>query len=498
MYPLLLLSMVVVLAGSFISLAVKGRKATSLVATSSLLISFLILLSASLISESLFQGNVSYVEVYSWHPFGTAGFRLDGLSVTFALIVLLVSLMASIFSSSYMDKRFKEITNARWSVYYFLLLLFSFGMLGTVLATNIVEFYIFFEVMLIPSYFLIAEFGHSNKDKASFSYFIWTHIGALLMLAGLIALAYSTRTLDIQQAARNAITLPAGIEFYIALAITLGLMVKMAGFGLHAWLPGAYTEAPAPVSALLSAAMSGIAGYGIIRLVALTLPGGFSYIAPWLVVWGLISIVYGAIMALAQDDLKLLLSYSSISQMGYMTLGIGSFTAFGIAGSVALYASNGFGKGALFMVAGIIASLISNRSMSSMGGLAKKLPSTSTFSIIAFLTMMGVPPTFGFIAEFFIFQGAFASAVIAGSYLRLTVALIALLGTILTTSYSLFAIKKIFFGQLSEQNSKLEEASLTFILPVAILCAVSLILGITPFLFNTAFSFVNSSMGGIG
>ncbi len=479
-------------AGALLCLLVRGRRPATVISSVSTSVSLAMLLAAAL---PVVSGG-AYVERYPWPPLQTAGLRLDGLSVTFALVIAAVSVAVSVYSSTYMQARFGSMGRERWSAYYFLMLTFVSGMLGTVLATNIIEFYIFFEAMLIPSYFLIAEFGHGGRDGASFSYFMWTHIGALVMLAGLIALVYSTDTLSISAAASRAGFVPGVVQLFIAAAITGGLMVKMAGFGLHAWLPAAYTEAPAPVSALLSSSMSGIAGYAIIRLVALSLPTGFSYVAPWLLVWGAVSLAYGGLMALAQDDFKLLLSYSSISQMGYMAVGIGSFTSFGMAGAVALYAANGFGKAALFMAAGILSVALGRRSMSTMGGLAGRLPRTSTFSLIAFLTMMGVPPTVGFVAEFFIFQGAFASAVAAGSGTMLAVAFVALLGTMLTAAYSLLSVKKVFFGPLAAENGQVSEAPAKLVLPMAALCVASVALGILPVLFGASLSFIRLVLGG--
>lgn len=493
----LLISLLVLLFSALISLALKSRLYTASLSTSSSLISLLLLTAAALNSST-------YVELYSWGPLGTAGLRLDGLSLTFAVVILLVSISSSIFSSSYMVKRFEELGSQRWGTYFFLFLTFVFGMLGTVLSTNLLEFYIFFELMLIPSYFLVAEFGHEERGQASFSYFLWTHIGALIMLAGLISLALSYKTLDIQSIymyTHNLIPLPSGFSIpqsyilYASVAIVIGLMVKLGGFGVHVWLPLTYKEAPAPVAVLLSAAMSGIAGYAIIRLVALGVPSAFSVISPYLVAWGLVSLIYGGFMALAQDDVKLLLAYSSISQMGYMVIGIGSATSFGIAGSISLYAANGMAKGILFMMAGILAVSFGKQLMSQMGGLAKKLPYTATFSMIGFLTMMGVPPTIGFIAEFFIFQGIFSASLTAHSYIPIWLALASLIASIITTGYSLWAIKKVFFGQVPEElkgiNVSFERG---YLLPLALFSIISIALGVYPFLFSYSLNYVTSSI----
>ncbi|MEM0117696.1 MAG: NADH-quinone oxidoreductase subunit M [Conexivisphaerales archaeon] len=510
MYYLLLTATFIPLVAALLSLIRNERRYTAAVSVASLLLS-LSLIAYTAFYSGLFTNPATsrYLESYSWQPLGNVGFQLDGLSLTFSLIIALVGSMVAIYSYYFMDKHFETLGSRRWSAYYFLYLTFIFGMLGTVLSTNLVEFYIFFELMLIPSYFLIAEFGYSGRSNASFSYFIWTHIGALVMLAGLIAIAFTFRTLDLNaiyaytHGSAAPFIISSRVVLYASVAILLGLMVKLGGFGLHVWLPSAYKEAPAPVSATLSALMSGIAGYAIIRILAFDLPTSFAVISPYLVIWGIISLLYGGFTALSQDDVRLLLAYSSVSQMGYMAIGIGSNTAFGLAGSISLYAANGFAKAILFMMAGLLTLQTGQIAMSRMGGLAGRLPYMTTFSMIGFLTMMGVPPTFGFIAEFFIFQGIFASSLLHSSSSLLLLAFLALIGSIITSAYSLWAVKKIFFGRQTIQNPVAESPSSHatsimlrqnsyLLLPLAILAAASVIAGIYPFLFSNSFAYLSS------
>jgi NADH-quinone oxidoreductase subunit M len=497
LYILITATFLLILAAA-LSLLKNSERFTKLVSVCSLSLTGVLILYASYAAGVLTGGDSEYLELYSWQPLGTAGFRLDGLSLTFALIVIFLSLVTALYSGPYMKPLFQASGSDRWSTYYSLYLTFVFGMLGTVLATNLIEFYIFFELMLIPSYFLIAEFGHSGRDRASISYFLWTHVGALIMLAGLIVLAYSFGTLDIATITAATHTKAAGIPALqtmtlVGVAIIVGLMVKMGGFGLHVWLPGAYREAPASVSALLSGAMSGIAGYAMIRLVVLALPQAFTFIAPWLLVWGTVSLAYGGLVALAQKDIRLLLSYSSISQMGYMAIGIGSFTTFGLAGSVSLYAANAFAKGSLFMMAGTLPATAGSDSMDTIGGLAGRLPGLATFSVIGFITMMGVPPTLGFIAEFFLFQGAFAYAVSSG--VTIVVPLVAILASVITSGYSLQAIRKIFYGEQKPADStSIKDPPGGLIYPMVALGVASIILGIVPIFFSTSLSFFNASL----
>ncbi len=345
-----------------------------------------------------------YTESYSWSPIGTFGLRVDNLSLPILLtIALLVALMA-VFSVPYMEQRIGD-DSGRYGLYYGLYLLYSVGMLGTVLATNLIEFYLFFEIMLVPSFFLIAEWGYGERDKISLTYFIWTHVGALVLLVGILVTGFLTGTTDMDSVINNLATNPTLISSTVRLAVVgamcFGLFVKIAQFGLHAWLPSAYAEAPGPISALLYAAMTGIGGYAIVRIVMTIYPSAFLVLSPIFAGWALVTMFYGSAMALVQDDIKRLLAYSSMSQMGYILFGLATFTSFGISGSMFQYISNATAKGILFIVVGaIMLQFRGERSMSKMGGLAGRMPITATAAFIGSLALMGFPTTNGFFSEF--------------------------------------------------------------------------------------------------
>jgi NADH-quinone oxidoreductase subunit M len=352
-------------------------------------------------------------------------------------------------------------------------------MIGAVLATNLIEFYLFFELMLVPSYFLIAKWGYGDRDRISFMYFMWTHIGALAFLAGILSVGYLGHTFDLQNIAMSSI--PSGLRIWIALLMVVGLLVKMAAFGLHIWLPHAHAEAPTPISALLSPAMIGIGGYAIVRIVMTTLPSALIAISTALATWAVITMFYGGAMALVQDDIKRLLAYSSISQMGYILLGISSVQILGVSGSMLQYVSHGLGKGILFMTAGaIIIQAHGLRSIAKMGGLASRMPITATAALLGFLTIMGIPPTTGFISEFLVFAGSFREAFTLNSMFRVAISFMAVVSTALTAGYSLWTVKRVFFGQLPSQLESVHEAPWTVTGPLLVLALVSLIIGIFP------------------
>lgn len=422
------------------------------------------------------QGGVQ--EFYDWSPIGLFGLKADGLSIPILFTIALLCTLMSIYSIPYMQHVIGD-DKRQFGLYYALLTLYSVGMMGAVLATNLIEFYLFFELMLIPSYFLIAKWGYGDRDRISFMYFMWTHIGALSFLAGILSVGYLSGSFDLAKIVAS--TIPANLRLFIVGLMVVGLLVKMAAFGLHIWLPHAHAEAPTPISALLSPAMIGIGGYAIVRLVMTILPTAFFEISTILAIWAVVTMFYGGAMALVQDDIKRLLAYSSVSQMGYILLGISSFQVLGVSGSMFQYVTHGLGKGILFMVAGtIIMQAHGLRSISKMGGLASKMPITATVAIIGFLTIMGIPPTTGFISEFLIFAGSFNQAFAANSMLRIALSFLGVVSTALTAGYSLWAVKRIFFGKLPDELNNVTEAPWVVTGPLLVLAAISLILGIYP------------------
>jgi len=418
-------------------------------------------------------------EFYDWSPIGRFGLNADGLSLPILFTIALLTTVISVYSIPYMQHIIGE-QKKQFGLYYALYLLYAVGMMGAVLATNLIEFYLFFELMLIPSYFLIAKWGYGDRDRISFMYFMWTHIGALAFLAGILSVGYLSG-LEFDMADIATTMIPPQLRLWITLLMVVGLLVKMATFGLHIWLPYAHAEAPTPVSALLSPAMIGIGGYAIVRIVLTILPTAFEQISTVLAIWAVITMFYGGAMALVQDDVKRLLAYSSISQMGYILLGISSFQVLGVSGAMFQYVSHGLGKGILFMMAGtIIMQAHGLRSIGRMGGLASKMPITTTTALLGVLTIMGIPPTTGFISEFLIFAGSFNQAFAAESMLSLAISAAAVVSTALTAGYSLWAVKRIFFGKLPTELEHVTEAPWTVTGPLIVLAITSLIIGIFP------------------
>lgn len=413
---------------------------------------------------------------YPWAPYiGDFTLLADALSTPVAFTVAILSALIAVYSMEYMEGA------EHLELYYALYLLYAVGMLGSILSTNLAAFFLFFELMLLPSWALIGVWGTGPRERIAFKYFIFTEAGALSLLAGILISRFTYGTFDVFKIAAPAADRTA---FTVAALILLGLFVKMAIFPLHTWLPDAHAEAPTPISALLSPAMIGIGGYAAIRIIYTAFPAliadhGFITAISILAV---VTMFYGGFLALAQDDLKRLLAYSSISQMGYLLFGVASSSIIGLAGAVLLYMSHGFAKAVLFMVSGVFMHKYETRRISDLGGLAGKMPYTATVSLISFLSLAGTPPLLGFWSEIFIFAGSMHSSLTGLLSLdmgKAWITAVAVTATVLTTGYGLRAVRRIFFGQ-EKEDLRPGEAPSTMLAPIIILTIFSVILGIYP------------------
>jgi NADH-quinone oxidoreductase subunit M len=462
------------------------------------------------------NGQEVYTETYAWGQFGDFGLRLDGLSLPFALTIYILCTVLALYSKPYMVHKVMEdlpghggahasshpeshsgsstsmtstvvdtqkYVNNQMGLYFALYLAFSMGMLGTVLATNLIEFYVFFELMLVPSFFLVAFYGYGARRRIALMFFFWTHVGAVVLLLGLLAMGFFAGGFDFDTIKANASQIPEQWLPLIVFALVAGLGVKLAAFLLHIWLPYAHAEAPTPVSALLSPAMIGIGAYGLLRLWMELLTGSYEQYSIYINMWGLATMIYGGAMALMQDDIKKVLAYSSISQMGYILFGLGSESILGITGSTMLYITHGLGKAILFMMAGSIILQTGTRSMSKLGGLAGKMPYTAVIAMIGALTIIGIPPTSGFMAEWIMFNGVLQTATNDMDPLRTAMFAFGILATVLSSAYILWMYKRIFFGKIPEELAHVKDANRYITATMAAFAALSLIIGVYPDLF---------------
>jgi len=417
---------------------------------------------------------------YPWAPYiGSLTLVADGLSAPIALTIALLCALIAVYSIGYMEHE-RDL-----DAYYALYLIYAAGMIGTVLATNLAAFFLFFELMLIPSWALIGRWGTGPKERIAFKYFMFTEAGALSLLGGIVAAYFLSGTFDVMEMAPRLVYHDAAVLTAILVAMLLGLLVKMAVFPLHTWLPDAHAEAPTPISALLSPAMIGIGGYAAIRIAYTAFPVVMSN---WLFVTVLaalavITMIYGGVMALAQDDIKRLLAYSSISQMGYLLFGVASLSVLGLTGAVLFYISHGLCKAVLFMMSGVLMHTFHTRSISKFGGLGPRMPFTATASLIAFLGLAGTPPMVGFWGEVFIFAGSMHTAfihLVSVDVARALVTAVAIVGSALTAGYGLWTIRRVFFGQPNEETRMAREGSAVMVAPIMILAALAVVLGVYP------------------
>ena len=493
-----------------------GSNATTWFSFGMLAISTMLLLIAS---SNLQGGRSAYVESYAWSQFGNFGLRIDGLSLPFAIIINILCTVLTLYSKPYMLHKIKEsfeensgkresapdsneyksnaggnqiktltvsksaeeqYVNHHMGLYFALYLTFSMGMLGTVLATNLIEFYVFFELMLVPSFFLLAFYGYGERKRIALMFFFWTHVGAVVLLLGLLAMGLFAGGFDYDTVMQNVEKIPDQWIVLIVFALVIGLGVKLAAFALHIWLPYAHSEAPTPISALLSPAMIGIGAYGLLRLWLELLVGDYSQYSIYINLWGLATMIYGGAMALMQDDIKRVLAYSSISQMGYILFGIGSESVLGITGATFMYVTHGLGKAILFMMAGSIILQTGTRSMSKLGGLAGRMPYTAVIAMIGALTIMGIPPTSGFMGEWILFNGVLQSGLENSDTLRIVTFGLGILATVLSAAYILWMYKRVFFGKIPEQYAKIKDSNRYITVTMAALAAITLFLGVYP------------------
>ena len=481
-------------------------------------------------SLTISEQNPVYEESYTWSQFGNFGLKLDGFSTTFAVTIYVLSAVIAVFSREYMVRKiagdfdniemsnphsnnkinnnsdeekliknasshggrgqveslysiepsYKQHIDTQMGLYFAIFLTFAMGMVGTVLSTNLIEFYVFFELMLVPAFFLIALFGYSTRKRVSLMFFFWTHVGAVLLLLGMLAMGLFAGGFDFETIKANVSKIPSQWMTLIVFAVVIGIAVKLGAFLLHIWIPHTYAESPTPISALIAGPMSAIGVYALLRIWIDLLAISYSDYSIYINFWGVITMIYGGAMALMQDDIKKLLAYSSISHMGYIIFGLGSQSMLGVTGSALMWIPHALGETILFLMAGSIILRTGTRSMSNLGGIARKMPYTATIAMIAVLTMIGVPPTSGFMAEWILFTGALQTGTENMDSFRVVLFSFAILTTILTSSYLLVMYKKIFFGKISPRFEKLRDVNRYAIIPMAFIASLTLFLGVYP------------------
>ncbi len=388
-----------------------------------------------------------FIERAPWIPSVGAEYFLgiDGLSTLLILLTTMMGFIAILSSWNAITERVKE--------YYIFLLVLQTGMLGAFMSLDFLLFFLFWEVMLVPMYFLIGIWGSANRLYSAIKFFLYTLVGSVLMLLGILALYFYAHsvtgvyTFDVTQF--HKLQIPFNLQWWIFLAFFFGFAVKVPMFPFHTWLPDAHTDAPTAGSVILAAVMLKMGTYGFLRFSLPIVPEATRYFVPMIVVLSIIGIVYGALVALAQKDWKRLVAYSSVSHMAMVMLGMFALNPVGITGSIIQQLNHGISTGGLFLLVGVVYERRHTREISEYGGLSKVMPVYAAIFLVMTMSSIGLPTLNGFIGELLILQGVFVAnkiwAAFAGS------------GVVLGAAYMLYLYQRTMFGKI--ENPKNEHLS---------------------------------------
>ena len=373
----------------------------------------------------------------SWIPSFGIGFHvaLDGLSMVMLLLTFFLGILSVLCSWNEIKERI--------GFYYFNLLWTLAGICGVFVAMDLFLFYFFWEVMLVPMYFLIAIWGDTNRRYASYKFFIFTQAGGLLMLLAILSLyiihGQQTGTYSYDYFDLLNTTLQPSTAKWIMMGFLIAFAIKLPIVPFHNWLPDAHSEAPTAGSLILAGLLLKTGAYGIIRFVLTLFPQAANEIAWWAMLIGVIGIIYGAFLAFAQTDLKRLIAYTSVSHMGFVIFGIFAFREMAMQGVVMQMLTHGISTGALFVMAGMLKERLHTRDMNQMGGLWTSMSSMGAMAMVFTMASLGLPVLGNFIAEFLILLGSFS--------VNSTLTILATLGLVFSALYSLRMIQKVFLGE---------------------------------------------------
>jgi len=422
-------------------------------------------------------GGFTFEETADWIPSIGAKYHLgiDGISLLLVMLTTFLGMIAILSSWSAIHQRTKE--------YYILLLLLQTGMIGVFVSLDFFLFYVFWEVMLVPMYFLIGVWGSERRLYAAIKFFLYTLAGSVVMLLAILALyfyapvsAAGTRTFDVPTLLAAAQTFADPLKVWLFWGFFFAFAIKVPMFPFHTWLPDAHTEAPTAGSVILAGVLLKMGTYGFIRFSLPLLPTDAalrSRIIHIVIVLSLIGIIYGALVCLMQKDMKRLIAYSSVSHLGFCTLGIFALTPNGLAGSVLQQINHGISTGALFLIVGVLYERRHTRMISEFGGLATPMPNFAAIYLIVSLSSLGMPLLNGFIGEFTILQGAFQVSKAWAAW--------GSLGVVLGAAYLLWLYQRVMFGSVTQfANEDLPDLNLREYATLVPLVLLAFWIGIYP------------------
>ncbi len=415
------------------------------------------------------KSGYSLMEEYVWAP--ELGISLllgvDGLSSPLILLTGIIGPLTVIFA--WEEKE-------RAGLFFSLLLVMQTALYGVFVTLDYFVFYVFWEIVLIPMFFLIAIWGGENRRYASIKFFIYTFTASVIMLVGFMALYFEAgvQSFSMIDIAHNSRDFTEDFQIWVFAALFIGFAVKIPSFPWHTWLPDAHVQAPTAGSILLAGVMLKMGLYGLIRAALPALPLGAAYFVPLMVVLAIISILYGAALSLGQTDLKKLVAYSSVSHMGVALLGVATMTELGLAGAVFMMFAHGILSPAMFMIAGVLLHQVGTREIPKLGGLARHQPKTTGIFVVIFMGSLGLPGMAVFVAELAVFIAFFQSH---GYWLLLPI-----FGMVLTAGYHLWALQRAVFGTDSKEieMGKVHEAPWYELYPMFTIIIIAAIFGIFP------------------
>jgi NADH-quinone oxidoreductase subunit M len=417
-------------------------------------------------------GGIQFEEQLSWIPAINANYHLgvDGLSMPLMILTAFLGFMVVLISWK---------TELRVREYFAWLLLLETSILGVFCSLDLLLFFVFWEIEIIPMYFLISIWGSGRKEYSATKYVIYTLFGSAFMLAGILSLYFTTGSLNMMEITAGGLgmvqsIMPATAIFFL---LIIGFAVKLPVVPFHTWLPDAHTDAPTAGSVMLAGALIKMGGYGIIRVCVSIFPEVARDYAPLMVTLAVISILYGAAITLRQNDLKRLIAYSSVSHMGFVLLGVFALGQVSVTGAALQMVSHGLITGLLFALAGLTIHNVGERDLRKLGGLARQVPVIVIIFSIAAFGGLGLPLTSGFAAEFLVFAGSFSSGVVDGIQVY---TILAVLGVVLAAGYILWMLQKAFYGPVLEKYNGVKDADALEKLYMFIFVAVILLVGIYP------------------
>ncbi len=417
---------------------------------------------------------MQFVEKAAWFPeWGISYFLgIDGISLLLVLLTTFLTILCVLISWKSIQTRVKE--------YYITFLFLETAMIGTLCALDLVLFYIFWELMLIPMYLLIGIWGGPRRIYAAIKFFLFTMVGSVLMLLAIFVLYFhnaaqtgvpSFNVFDLYKT-----TVPIGLQYWLFAAFALSFAIKVPMFPVHTWLPDAHTEAPTAGSVILAGVLLKMGTYGFLRFAIPLFPKAAFDAIPLMSTLAVIGIIYGAIVSMMQPDMKRLIAFSSVSHLGYVMLGMFAFNMQGMQGSIYQMLNHGISTGGLFLLVGMVYERRHTRMISDFGGLSASMPIFAIFFMIVTLSSIALPGTNGFVGEFLILLGAFKSVKLYG--------ILGAIGVILGAVYMLWMFQRVMFGEIKhEENRKVKDLGAREVLTLCCVVFFIILMGVYPKMF---------------